>query len=163
MCHLFSSASGNNGNGSRFEAKTTFSLSPAVVDTQTSEFSVRNSALKSVLASNSICIPVAVVQKRFANVGQFCVDYSTGILAGSVIYASVRTRIWELRGVMAHILQLELLWEGEFDKGGILVVHRQFEEVLSICHNSRSSGAVLELYADSHIEKRTETNIGKPS
>lgn len=87
-----------------------------------------------MLASDSICIPVAVVQKRFANVGQFCVDYLRGILAGSVIYASVRTQIWELHGAMAHIFQLVLLWEGEFDKGEILVVHRQFEEVLSICY-----------------------------
>lgn len=67
-------------------------------------------ALKSVLASNSICIPVTVVQKRFANVGQFCVDYLTGILAGSVIYASFRTQMWELHGAMAHSFQLLLLW-----------------------------------------------------
>lgn len=50
---------------------------------------------------------------------------------------------------------------GEFDKGGILAVHRQFEEVLSICYNSRSSGAVLELYAASLIQKRLRQIFAK--
>lgn len=65
--------------GSSFGAQTTPELSPAVVGTQSSEFSA------------GFLIPFIFLlqwfKKRFANVGQFCVDYLTGILAGSVIYA----------------------------------------------------------------------------
>lgn len=40
-----------------------------------------------------MCISVTVVQRRFANVGQFCVDYLTEIITLNVIYASVSIQI----------------------------------------------------------------------
>lgn len=87
-CHLLLSAWSNNDNGSSFEAKP--HLTCALLWWM---HRAQNSISWLLFASNAMCISVAVVQRRFANVGQFCVDNWTEILTVNVMYASVSTQI----------------------------------------------------------------------